>query len=138
MSVNILITDFFNSEAKEYTLQENRVLKIGRSSKCDVVLLDEMCSAKHCSITLKGELATIRDLDSHNGTLLNDTKIQEAHIYLGDIVKIGRCTLKLNKKTMTPEEMKMHLREKLDLAHRCSHQSRRELTLPGVKSKKTE
>ena len=71
---------------------------IGVSSNCDIVLQDEFISSEHASICLRGGKFFITDLDSCNGTIVNDSdpsvSIDREEIKDGDDVQIGRALIK--------------------------------------------
>lgn len=85
-----------------------KAVYIGRSSSCNYQVEDETLSKKHCKLFILDGLATIKDLESKNGTILNNSLIAESHLYLGDKVKIGDCTLTLDKSSLNPHERKRH------------------------------
>jgi diguanylate cyclase (GGDEF)-like protein len=70
---------------------------IGRDPACDVsVRLDEI-SRTHCRLTLRGDGATLCDLESTNGTFLNDREIptrEECVLRSGDLVHLGGTIFK--------------------------------------------
>lgn len=69
----------------------NREIMIGRDSSNGVVLKDPFVSKKHCRIFLKDGEHHIEDLNSSNGTYVNNNRITGmSRIYHGDRVKIGQ------------------------------------------------
>jgi len=74
---------------------EDSVTLVGRSPKCDVVLMDDAVSWEHCTLELDGERVRVRDLGSHNGTYLDGRKIESALAEAGSRVQIGQTTLEL-------------------------------------------
>lgn len=69
---------------------------LGRSSKlCDVILsYDDSVSSKHCELFLRGSELYVRDLNSSNGTYVNQQKVyQEIKLSSGDILKLGQLSL---------------------------------------------
>jgi serine/threonine protein kinase len=62
---------------------------IGRSSECDVVLKAADISKRHCQITLDGDQLTVEDLNSANGTWVNERQIKRAPLQDGDALDIG-------------------------------------------------
>jgi hypothetical protein len=50
-------------------------ITLGRSRKCDVFVPDPRASRRHAEVGWDGELCTLCDLDSANGTLLNGRRI---------------------------------------------------------------
>jgi DNA-binding winged helix-turn-helix (wHTH) protein len=70
---------------------------LGRDPSADVQIDDSTVSRKHASIEVRGELATLQDLESKNGTFLDGEKIsaptplQEGQtIVLGDAAMVFR------------------------------------------------
>jgi len=70
---------------------ENPQMTLGREG-C-IAIDDARASREHCQIVLgsDGETITVEDLDSSNGTYVNEVKIMGRHTLVdGDIVRIGR------------------------------------------------
>ena len=87
-------------------------LILGRSSKCDLKLQDPMVSGKHCAFLINEEgKATVKDLDSSNGTFVNGFKIAETHVMMDDEVTIGAIKCWLDATQLNPKEKKVHVRE---------------------------
>jgi adenylate cyclase len=63
--------------------------KIGRDPRNDVVLESKIVSREHAKIVRTKEGLAIVDLDSHNGTFVNGTRIKEAPLRDGDEILIG-------------------------------------------------
>jgi pSer/pThr/pTyr-binding forkhead associated (FHA) protein len=61
---------------------------LGRG-KCDVRVHDPEASREHCAIEVYDGVATLRDLQSANGTVLNGHLVSEHVLKHGDQVKIG-------------------------------------------------
>jgi DNA-binding NtrC family response regulator len=53
---------------------------IGAHRSCDLVLEDPTVSRFHCELSIVGGQAKVRDLDSRNGTFVNDVEILEASL----------------------------------------------------------
>ena len=62
---------------------------IGTAADCDVVLSDKKLSRKHATIRYEGGEYQIADLDSSNGTFVNDEKVQKHDLIDNDIIKLG-------------------------------------------------
>lgn len=65
-------------------------LSIGRSSDADVRIEDRYASGLHARIYTHGSRFYIEDMNSTNGTLLNDEALEgEAELGPGDVIRIG-------------------------------------------------
>jgi Inner membrane component of T3SS, cytoplasmic domain len=69
---------------------------IGSEPDADIVLRDPGIAGKHASLRYKDQKFTITDLDSTNGTFLNDRSdpIAREELKDNDIIRIGEVTLK--------------------------------------------
>ena len=67
---------------------------IGTSADCDVVLTDPYLSSKHMAIRHENGEFTLIDLDSTNGSFVNDRRISKTEIIDNDKIRIGRTELK--------------------------------------------
>lgn len=67
---------------------------IGRESKW-LMTHSKSASRIHCSITLEGSKVLLRDLKSSHGTWVNNKKIEQSEIHIGDILKIGDCIIEI-------------------------------------------
>lgn len=67
---------------------------IGTAADCDIVLSDKKLSRKHATIRYEGGEFQIADLDSSNGTFVNDEKIQKHDLIDNDIIKLGDIQFK--------------------------------------------
>ena len=63
---------------------------IGRDEACQIRIASHEISRRHCVIQDSPEVLTIQDLDSRNGTLVNDVPI-DSRVTLkpGDVVRVG-------------------------------------------------
>ena len=67
---------------------------IGRENVPDgIVLNDPNVSRRHAEIFLSGGNWSVRDLNSTNGTLVNDIDVSEARLHNGDVLTIGLTNL---------------------------------------------
>lgn len=67
---------------------------IGTAADCDVVLTDPYLSSKHAVIRHENGIFTLVDLDSTNGTYLNERKCAKDDLIDNDKVRLGRTELK--------------------------------------------
>jgi len=82
-------------EGTEYSLDSSAVT-IGRSAQ-NVVSIDgdEFASARHARVDPRRDGVWVLDLDSTNGTFVNDRRIDSPHrLSPGDIVRVGETELR--------------------------------------------
>ena len=68
---------------------DNEALVIGRETAANVCLPDAAVSRRHSKIEKKDEEFVITDLESLNGTFVNDVPIRSRVLEHGDRVRIG-------------------------------------------------
>jgi len=69
-------------------------MTIGRSPTCEIRLEDDGISRQHAVVRCEGDVATIEDLQSRNGTFVNGERIREiVKIVDGDKIQVGRSTV---------------------------------------------
>lgn len=73
-------------------LREGRNV-IGRGSTADIRITDNGISREHAEIDTHGVLATVTDLQSTNGTMLNGKRVTRAGLRHGDVIRVGRSVL---------------------------------------------
>jgi len=67
----------------------------GRDAQILIKDKDEVVSRVHFKICVREDRVSIRDLNSMNGTRVNDMEIEEAELHKGDIVSTGKVLLKV-------------------------------------------
>jgi diguanylate cyclase (GGDEF)-like protein len=82
---------------------------IGRADDADIQVDDDAASRSHARIVVSGRRATLIDLDSTNGTLVNEEPVGEIELRDGDLVQIGDTIFKFlaggNVETKYHQEM---------------------------------
>jgi ABC-type multidrug transport system ATPase subunit len=80
------------------------MLLIGRLENCDLTLDSPEVSRRHAMVRQVGESYTIDDLDSSNGTYLNDEPIKRAELHEGDLIRISKYILLFQSGQLVPYE----------------------------------
>lgn len=85
-----LIADSSWLSGQEFPLQAlpGSKLTIGRGSQCDIVFAGTHLSRQHAEIEIGKEALKIRDLDSANGTYINNQRVQHAELKAGDRLRL--------------------------------------------------
>ncbi|MCY1021238.1 FHA domain-containing protein [Pyxidicoccus sp. MSG2] len=77
----------------QYTLP---VIRIGRSPGMDLFLDDRAATRTHCIIDTLGDgTLLLRDAGGANGTFLNGKCIKESPLSVGDEIRVGKTTLRV-------------------------------------------
>lgn len=72
----------------------NQPLVAGRGSECEIKLTDQRASRRHFQIVPRAGRYYIADLDSANGTFLNDRRLAtESVLATGDHIRVGSTIL---------------------------------------------
>jgi len=85
--------DGFMQLSQATRFAQTQTVLIGRAPDCDVILSSPEVSRKHASIRQEGETFFLKDLNSRNGTLLNDQPIKETEIKDGNLIQISNYLL---------------------------------------------
>jgi DNA-binding NtrC family response regulator len=64
-------------------------LTIGTAPTNELVLADTTVSRRHCILSVEGDRYVLRDLDSTNGTVVDDTPVREAYLAPGARIRLG-------------------------------------------------
>lgn len=95
------------------TLSPNRQLRIGRETTTDLPLSDPTVSKQHARVVVDATgAATVFDLQSTNGTAVNNRRIRRAPLRAGDHLEVGDVSLRLD--LLTQDELN-------HLARVCDH-----------------
>lgn len=97
-SLRVIASDSGNLAAgTEFPLSP--VMGIGRAANNTVVVEDDYVSSEHALLSLRGSQWWLEDLNSRNGTLLNDIELDSPVVVTrGDVVTIGNTRFKLESK----------------------------------------
>jgi HD-GYP domain-containing protein (c-di-GMP phosphodiesterase class II) len=77
------------------SLTPGQSITAGRTAQNDVQLDDPSVSRRHCSIAFTDGLLQIKDLDSANGTFINERPIKESTARAGDLIRLGAAILEV-------------------------------------------
>jgi pSer/pThr/pTyr-binding forkhead associated (FHA) protein len=76
---------------------EQGIHVVGRSVDCDIVLHDASVSRRHAELLIDGSTVTIRDLNSRNGTFVDELPIESRQIEFGKQIRFGSVTLVIRR-----------------------------------------
>jgi HD-GYP domain-containing protein (c-di-GMP phosphodiesterase class II) len=76
-------------------VNSGQAITLGRLKGCDMVVDDEAASRRHCTITAREEVCVVTDLQSANGTFVNERRIATVDLSRGDKIRIGSTVIEL-------------------------------------------
>ncbi len=79
---------------QKFTLGSHTVL--GRDSSCDITIPGTHLSRQHAELAITGNHLHIRDLDSANGTYVNDKPVTESELKPGDTVRFDVLVFRIH------------------------------------------
>ena len=96
-----LLTSREDAEGGPYTfrIRPGATKTIGRATRADFALEAALVSRVHCRLEAGNDGIQVVDLESTNGTYINDKRITHAKLAAGDRLKIGRVELTLTRET---------------------------------------
>ena len=83
---------------------DHQEITVGRSEDCEVHLNDVEASRRHARIWFENGRVLVRDLNSKNGTLLNDTLMSEGRLRDGDEILVGASLLRVTGIPVPPAD----------------------------------
>ncbi len=83
---------------RSYELKVDRTT-VGRVDDNAWCIAEPSVSSHHCEILLKGADVVVKDLDSTNGSYINDERITEAVLRPGQILRLGQVEMRLESGT---------------------------------------
>jgi pSer/pThr/pTyr-binding forkhead associated (FHA) protein len=84
---------FEQNSIKDYPVEKGKTLTIGRKETNDVVIENLGVSSRHAKIDTVDDTFLLTDLQSKNGTFVNEKLITSHWLKHGDVIAIGKHTL---------------------------------------------
>ena len=93
MAKLVILTQGLNGRAHELNVDRTT---IGRVEDNMFQIAEASISSHHCEVLLRGSDVVIKDLNSTNGTFINDEQITERVLKPGQTLRLGQVELKLD------------------------------------------
>ncbi len=78
-------------------LTEGVRVTAGRAPDCDIQIEDQSVSRHHLSLLRRGEEIEVADLESANGTFVNERQVPSGWARAGDLVRLGTTVLEVRE-----------------------------------------
>ncbi|NIP38359.1 MAG: FHA domain-containing protein [Candidatus Dadabacteria bacterium] len=90
----LLVVSFGTNVVESWRIDKDRIT-IGRDDTNDIVLNNPTISRQHAEISVSNGLVSIKDLGSSNGTYINNVKMDEVTLDVGDEIIVGKYMIKV-------------------------------------------
>jgi len=80
-----------------FRMPPGTIKTVGRAPRADFVVEAALVSRLHCRLTASPDGVDVVDLDSTNGTYINDQRVKSGCIKSGDRLRIGRVEFKIEQ-----------------------------------------
>ncbi len=95
----VLIARQRGKSARSYTLSKEQPFVVGRAPKVNSLQVDDpTVSAQHFKLVPKEEEYFVVDLDTTNGTLVNNQRVRVQRLNPGDVIRVGSLEFEFNLK----------------------------------------
>ena len=88
-----LVLTVLSGARKGYARPLGDRCSIGKAPENDLVLSDDTVSRKHCELVREGSSVRVRDLESTNGVRVDGTRVKDAVLSPGAILKVGEVEI---------------------------------------------
>lgn len=82
-----------NHRGEDFRIYDGKNI-LGTAADCDIVITDPYLSAKHCTIRHENGNFQVTDLDSMNGTFVNQKRCTKSDLIDNDTIRLGRTEFK--------------------------------------------
>lgn len=82
-----------NHRGEDFRIYDGKNI-LGTAADCDIVITDPFLSAKHCTIRHENGNFQVTDLDSMNGTFVNQKRCTKSDLIDNDTIRLGRTEFK--------------------------------------------
>jgi len=84
------------NQGHRYQVSDTFTTLLGRSRHANTQLADNSVSRVHCEIEIRGKRILLTDLDSSSGTFVNNQRVSECDLKVGDVIRIGNTQLRVD------------------------------------------
>lgn len=82
-------------KGKHFPVSDEFTILLGRSKHANMQMLDMSVSRVHCEVEIRNRKILLTDLESASGTFVNNKRVTECELRLGDILRIGETQMKV-------------------------------------------
>jgi pSer/pThr/pTyr-binding forkhead associated (FHA) protein len=102
-------------KGQQVPVEPGSEFRIGRGEDNELTLVDAKASRVHARILTQGDAFLLEDLDSTNGTRVNDHTVTRRILQDGDVIRIGRARLVFHANSVAAQPAMVAPKVDLDL-----------------------
>ncbi len=96
----------FNAAVIKEIVLSGDAVSVGRKADNQIVIDNPAISGHHCRISLQGGTYYVEDLESTNGTYVNQKRVKKAGLHHNDVVGVAKHTIVFMEDAPPPEAQK--------------------------------
>lgn len=89
----VLVVKFKDKKVRDYPIVLGQKYTIGRKESNDIVIDNLSVSGLHAQLEPVATVFVLRDMESTNGTFVNERRVSTHNLRHGDLILIGKHTL---------------------------------------------
>src|SRR6187402_2114858 len=89
------------TEPLTFRIRSGAIKTIGRATRADFIVDAALVSRLHCRLEAERDVLHVIDLQSTNGTFVNDARVDRAALKPDDRLRVGRIELTISKATIS-------------------------------------
>lgn len=86
-----------DSDPVTFRVMPGTIKTLGRAPRADFIVEAALVSRLHCRLEVTDDRIDVIDLESTNGTFVNGQRIERARVHSGDLLQVGRLSLKVER-----------------------------------------
>ena len=90
-------------KGRTFDIERDEII-MGRSPENTIALDDPAVSSRHCAVLRDGRRFTLKDMNSTNGTRLNNSSVKESRLNKKDVITVGAVDIMFDGDDIEPFE----------------------------------
>lgn len=86
-----------DTEPVVFRVAPGTIKTMGRAARADFIVDAALVSRLHCRLEVTEDRIDVVDLESTNGTFVNGQRVDRGRVRSGDLLQIGRLSLKVER-----------------------------------------
>lgn len=105
--MSVPITVVVRGTHRVVEMNEGVRVTAGRAAECEIQIEDQAVSRRHLTLERRGHDLVVTDLESANGTFLNERQVRSGTARPGDLIRAGTTVLEIHDSTTRDKTARM-------------------------------